>query len=376
MTMREITEGSARIHASETVFLNEKMHKLRDISVMFLKAYGATGSLLDCTCATGIRGIRYALEAGIKNPTLIDINPEAYKSAEINTKLNKVRASVINKPLQELAAVSADKFDIIDVDPFGSPEPFINDALRLSRNGSILMVTATDTAVLCGAHASACIKNYSSKPLHNELCKEVGARILLNFIIHSAGRFNFGVIPLLTISDMHYIRVFVKLSHGAENAVNSIKQTGFGSYCNECHSFSYATGIVPRLDAKCPVCKKETERFGPLFLGVLYAKPLLEEMVKINGYSESGAHGYLQKLSGELDIPLFYSVSKMTKSMGISSVSPALVRDALNKKGHTSSFTQFYEDGIKTGASAKIVAEVIKKVHSGKHNRGAKSKHS
>ena len=63
--MASINEGNARITVNEGVFYNPKMKKLRDISVAFLIAVGAGGMhVLDSTSATGIRGIRYAQEAG------------------------------------------------------------------------------------------------------------------------------------------------------------------------------------------------------------------------------------------------------------------------------------------------------------------------
>ena len=54
--------------------------------------------------------------------------------------------------------MSEEKFGFVDLDPFGTPAPFIDAAIRSS--GKYLGVTATDTAPLCGAHLKAGIRRY------------------------------------------------------------------------------------------------------------------------------------------------------------------------------------------------------------------------
>ena len=41
------------------------------------------------------------------------------------------------------------KFDVIDLDPYGSVGPFLHSAL-LACNDSLLCITCTDSRVLCG----------------------------------------------------------------------------------------------------------------------------------------------------------------------------------------------------------------------------------
>ena len=49
-------------------------------------------------------------------------------------------------------------FDAVDIDPFGTPAPFIDAGIRGCRR--FLLVTATDTAPLCGAHFKAGVRRY------------------------------------------------------------------------------------------------------------------------------------------------------------------------------------------------------------------------
>lgn len=356
--MDKVTEGKAEVIVRDGVFFNPKMGKLRDMSVSFLKAAGnGKGKLLDCTAATGIRGIRYALEAGYKDVTLLDMNKLAYKSAAENAKRNKLRAKVLNLSLQEFANTTDDRFDVIDLDPFGSPAPNVYDMMKIVRDDALLMVTATDTAVLCGAHQAACIKTYNAKPLHSELCHETGTRILIGFILKNAMQFNYGIETLVSLSDMHYMRVFLRVKHGAEAAARSAEELGFGAFCGRCKNFVYAKGMVPALGVTCDNCGSRMDLFGPLWLGRLNDKGTLEAMIENAHQTET--RRLIKDLLMELDIPLFYSIPKVTKSLGIGAVSPAVVAERLAKKGFSVSYTHFEKDSLKTDAKLKDVIRAV-----------------
>jgi len=356
----DFIEGKAKIKVGDGVFFNPRMKQLRDISIAFLRSLELEKpSLLDSTSATGIRGIRYAKEAGISRITSLDVNGKAAAIAKKNLKANKVKATTLNMDLQDFAISSEEKFDVIDLDPFGSPAPYIYDLLKVSKDGTILMITATDTAVLCGAHSSACVKQYGSLPLHNELCKEVGLRILISYVIRKAGEFNFGVRVLLSISDMHYMRIFIKLEKGAEKAYESMMQTGFGSYCPTCSSFDYATGITPRLAESCKNCRGKMKQFGPLFLNKLNDKSILKKMLEA-GVGDAQAERTVRTLYEELDIPFFYSLPRTTRIIGISSVPYEAVSEKLKSKGYACTHTLFDKNAIKTDAPANKVIAAVK----------------
>jgi tRNA (guanine26-N2/guanine27-N2)-dimethyltransferase len=43
-----------------------------------------------------------------------------------------------------------DRFDVVDLDPYGSPAVFLDGAVQSVKDGGLLLVTCTDMAVLCG----------------------------------------------------------------------------------------------------------------------------------------------------------------------------------------------------------------------------------
>ena len=135
-------------------FYKPEMETDRNISVsvvsvfsrMFRDRTKREPSLCDLLCATGIRGIRYFLESGIPKIMLNDINENAFSLARENAISNNIDFEITNSDANEL--LSKNKFDIIDIDPFGSPCYFMDSAARSCSDFSLVCMTATDTAAL------------------------------------------------------------------------------------------------------------------------------------------------------------------------------------------------------------------------------------
>ena len=70
-------------------------------------------------------------------------------------------------------------YDAVDLDPYGSPTQLLDSAVQAVAEGGLLLVTATDMAVLCGNNGEACWGKYGSYPLHRPYCHEIALRILL-----------------------------------------------------------------------------------------------------------------------------------------------------------------------------------------------------
>jgi tRNA G26 N,N-dimethylase Trm1 len=43
-----------------------------------------------------------------------------------------------------------DRFDVVDLDPYGSAAPFLDAAVQSTADGGLICITCTDMAVLCG----------------------------------------------------------------------------------------------------------------------------------------------------------------------------------------------------------------------------------
>lgn len=65
-----------------------------------------------------------------------------------------------------------DAFHAIDLDPYGCPSIFLDGAVRCIANGGLLMVTATDMAVLAGNSPETCYVKYGAVSLKSKSCHE------------------------------------------------------------------------------------------------------------------------------------------------------------------------------------------------------------
>jgi tRNA (guanine26-N2/guanine27-N2)-dimethyltransferase len=356
--MQKITEGMVEIATQEGVFYNRQSRYIRDLSVAFLKNRAEGKSVIDSTAASGVRGIRYLIEDKAETATFVDRSKKACNSIKKNLGINKVKGDIVNSSFQEFANTSKKRFDIIDIDPFGSPIPFIYDAFKIARNNGILMVTATDTIVLCGADRKACIKNYGAIPMHNELCHESGLRILLAFIARNAAQFNFGIEPLLSVAELHYMRVFLRLDERSTSAIDSVKSIGIAGFCINCHGFEFAKGIEG-IRNECSNCGRKLERYGPMWLGKLQDKKTVDDILREKEMLDNISIGLVEKISDEIDVPFFYQIPKVTKYLKTGSVKVSDVIKKLSKK-HKASRTNFDSSSIKTDASVEQVISAVR----------------
>jgi len=355
-------EGMASVINDGSAFINPEARFSRDISIAFAKSFaGRSARILDPTAATGMRGIRYMLEAKSKDVTFLEINETAFKNLEKNITLNKLKAVHLNESIQEFANTNNGKFDIIDLDPFGSPAPYIYDLMKISRSSTYIMATATDTAVLCGAHAGACLRVYDAKPIHSEICHEIGIRILIGYIARVAAQFDYGIEVLLAFSHRHYMRAMLQLHHGAGEADKSLAMLGHAYQCTICNYHGYDYGMFPKA-ASCPSCGSRLDIGGRLWLGSIYNKRVISKIIG-NLEAHSEAWKLMHDIYDEADIPLFYSVPKMTKRMGISAVSPTKLIECLKESGFIATLTHMQESAIRTNSSIEHIESCIRALY-------------
>jgi len=126
-----VEEGKISIVVFPGVFYNKFMEMSRDISVSVLKVYSRLVNKKLRVCeplaATGIRGLRYLIEVdGVDRLCLNDISRESYINIKENVKMLGVeeKVEVFNMDANILLSnnsIKGKRFDVIDLDPFGSP---------------------------------------------------------------------------------------------------------------------------------------------------------------------------------------------------------------------------------------------------------------
>jgi len=353
-------EEGIKLHTSNDVFYNPQMRFCRSMSSLAVGAIGGELELIDAFCASGIRGIRYAKEnSDVSKLTFLDIEKNAIRLAKKNARANKVEAGFLEGNISRLA-FEADA-DFLEIDPFGTPSPYLLDGFRFfnPKKVAYLSATATDVAVLCGGKTAACLKNYHSKPLNNEFTHETGLRILIKRIAEVAAEFNMGVRPLVSFSDRHYLKTVVEVRRSADLAFGSMKSLGHVYHCPSC-GFR-GSGRFP---VDCP-CGRETGYAGPLWLGELHDKDFLGRMTGLNqerDYSDKAEmSGMLGLMAKEIGMPpYYYNIHELCKIKGLGAIpKKEAVISSLERSGFRASGTHFSPISIKTDAPVDRILEVI-----------------
>ena len=356
----EIKEGMTKLFVPEAhslhgpgtrtsdVFFNEQMAFGRDVSIMFLRALGRKEvTAADAMSATGSRAVRIAKEVAGTLVTANDVDPKAMPYIEHNISINNLSNCIpSNKNLHVLFAESS--FDYVDIDPFGSPVPFIQSAIRGCRKKGILAITATDTAPLAGAQAGKCRRRYQSEPIRGYMCHESGLRILMCCIAKELAKFDRGMKPLLSFYADHYFRVYVQVEEGAAPTDRSLNMIGH---------LHYDPDTLERSVSKHP--DKQYDK-GPFWVGPLHDKSLLAKMNAEGMEKEKRCVKMLDLWRNELDEQVFlYDVSELSSFTKLSPPKIEALIEALNIAGRTT-LTHMSPTSFKTELDPEDVISIYK----------------
>lgn len=174
-------------------------------------------SILEALSASGLRSIRYSKEifGDVKFIIANDLSIDAVESIKRNVEFNKVEnVRVSHKDATLLMYECRDllhQFDVIDLDPYGSPTIFLDGAVQSIKDGGLLCVTCTDLGVLCGNHMEACFGKYGTMPLSTPYCHEMALRMVLACIAKHASSYSKYIVPLGCFSIDFYVRLFVRV---------------------------------------------------------------------------------------------------------------------------------------------------------------------
>jgi tRNA (guanine26-N2/guanine27-N2)-dimethyltransferase len=363
------------------VFYNPVMELNRDFAVLALQTYQRMVkheiSVCEPLAGCGIRGIRLAKEVeGIGKVLMNDINERAFKIARYNVQMNKLSKCVVVKNEDAnhlLAQYSAPhkRFDAVDIDPFGSPVPYLDSAIRALRNNGILALTATDMAPLCGVHSKACIRKYGGKPLRTEYCHELAVRLLAGCLATTAARQDIDVNVIFSYSANHYVRVYATIKYGAKGVDESIKNMGYILHCFNClHRETAKEFSFHEHSGECSECNSKLSVAGPLWLGKIFDRgfcELMEEAAdKRNFKLASRISKILALIKNEAEAPITYYVcDELCHKLNLPAPAVAGVVEALRDAGFQACVTHFNSKGIRTDASAMEMGELLQRMSYG-----------
>lgn len=336
------------------VFYNPVMKTNRDISLLVIKShFDKKIKFCDPMVASGIREIRFlkTIPEMFDKLTLGDISQRAIDNVKSNFELNDLNTDKLELMRENaINTTSSGYFDFIEIDPFGSPVPFLDIACQRIKHKGILSVTATDTAALCGTYPKTGLRRYGikmEKPLWHE---EFGLRNLIAYCQRQAAKYDKYAKVLLSYSDTHYFKIFFVIEESRGKATQVIKD------------LSYIE--IDKKTQEISLNKYETENtLGKTYIGSLNDKEFLEKVISNMELIENKKKidKLLNKLNDEIDVVGHYNPHKLEKSFKYSSdIRFDDLVEKLKEKGYRASRPHNNRLGIKTDAPAEVIIDIMK----------------
>ena len=225
---------------------------------MFLRSFIGNRDFffVDLLSGTGVRGIRVALEVGGCG-VLNDIDPRALYYIRKNIALNglEARLEAYNNEantLLNMLVFSGLQVDYIDVDPYGSPVPFLDSTFKPIGRESFIGITATDTAPLTCTYPHKALSRYWDHCVKVDFEKEYAARLLIANVTMRASALEVELTPLLTVVQEYFIRVFFRARRSASGAYKKINECiGYIWYCEKTLERGFIKTLEEARDVKC-----------------------------------------------------------------------------------------------------------------------------
>jgi tRNA (guanine26-N2/guanine27-N2)-dimethyltransferase len=364
----DVTEGRVELAVPEqdgdavtdAVFFNPVQELNRDLTVATLRAYrdreggDRAETYLDAMAASGVRGVRAAANGW--DATCCDVDPDAVAMCREQFARNDCDGEAVRRDANAL--MHERSFDVVDVDPFGTPTPFVDAAFRATRG--LLCITATDTAPLCGAHFESGVRHYGAVPRNTEYHAEMGLRVLLSALVRTGARYDFATRPVLSHATKHYVRTYLTIESGARVADDAIGELGHVNHCEHCLWREATPGLLADPRDSCPNCGEGVQTAGPLYLGSTcdpdFVAAVREQVSDDMGTAEA-ARDLCDTLAGELDESTHYDQHRLCKRWGVGAVAMDDFLDGLRAAGYDASRTHYGGTTFKTTADVAEIRE-------------------
>lgn len=351
------------------VFYNPSMEINRDLTIIALAAYSEIFDVdfsdmlyVEALAGTGIRGFRIVNELGDINVILNDINPTCVRFMQFNLKCFPVKMrpliTVLNYDASVLLSNMKDWLgspDAIDIDPFGSPTPFIDSAIRsLKRRNGLLLVTATDTAPLVGKFEKAAYRKYGIRLKKTPFGTELGVRGLISFLEHASARYGIALKPMFGFFLRNFIKVCLVSIPGKKVVDKFFEKIGF---------ITYRGGEIREVTMSGA---NEAEIIGPIWLGEIFDKEFTKkclEKLRTLPIGEKTKKELTKWLTSEVKtthIKFFYNIEHIASELKKPTPRLSIIIQIIREKGYTAERTHFDPKAIKTDAPYQLVKDIIR----------------
>uniref|UniRef100_A0A8C1PAZ8 tRNA (guanine(26)-N(2))-dimethyltransferase n=1 Tax=Cyprinus carpio TaxID=7962 RepID=A0A8C1PAZ8_CYPCA len=344
--------------------------------------------VLEGLAASGLRSVRFALELpGLKSITANDYSAKAAALIARNAQHNNV-SHILQASQRDASMVMyeargrKERYDVIDLDPYGSPSPFLDAAVQAVSEGGLLCITCTDMAVMAGNSGETCYSKYGSVSIKSKYCHEMALRIILHSLDQRAAVYQRYIEPLLSVSVDFYIRVFVRVKTGQAVVKNSASKQALLYNCVGCGAFhlqrmgkkmsqgkhmKYSAATGPPVGPSCEHCGQRHQLGGPIWAEPIHDITFVQKVLgAVSGNptrfrTSKRIEGVLSMVTEELqDIPLYYVLDHLSSTVHCNTPSMLQFRSALLHAGYRVSLSHACKNAVKSDAPAEVLWDIIR----------------
>ncbi|NWQ71340.1 TRM1 dimethyltransferase, partial [Neopipo cinnamomea] len=368
--------------------------------------------VLEALAASGLRSIRFAREVpGLRAVVACDRSAAAVTAMARNVALNGVGGLVTPhlgdaRMLMYQSKADREPFDVIDLDPYGSPSPFLDAAVQAVSEGGewtggapwgtppdapsdlppnspgLLCVTCTDMGVMAGNSPETCYSKYGAVSLKGKFCHEMALRIVLHSLDLRANCYQRFVVPLLSLSADFYVRVFVRVFTGQAKVKASASKQALVFHCVGCgshhlqrlgratthgSSLKFGAASGPPVGPTCEFCHHRHQLGGPMWAEPLHDPEFVEGVLGALERSpgrfatEPRLRGVLSVISEELgDVALYYTLDGLSSTIRSNTPSLLQLRSALLHAGFRVSLSHACKNAVKTDAPPTVLWDIMR----------------
>lgn len=323
-----------------------------------------TFTILDALSATGLRALRYVQEIPFTTSvTANDLLPAATETINLNVQHNNLAGKIISTTgnalthMYSLVGEGTDhkgrpkpskKYDVIDLDPYGTAAPFLDAAVQSVRDdGGLLCVTCTDAGVWASnGYPEKAYSLYGGIPIKGLHSHEGGLRLILHAIAISAARYGLAIEPLLSLSIDFYARVFVRIRKSPADVKFLAGKTmvvyncdsGCGAWTTQLLAknklapnkngkgtfYKHVFALAPSAGEFCEHCGSKTHMAGPMYAGPLHSPAFIRRILKDLPNVSKETYATTDRIEGMLNLALeeMLPLLETTTAPGLEASSP------------------------------------------------------
>ena len=279
-----LTEGSVTFQTGGG-FFNPASRPSRDLGVLLARILARRRSLrvLDLMAGCGLRSLRYGLEANACSLLVNDADPDRLPWLRTNLSMLEgrglLRLSV--QTAQRLLATCltlGERFDLVDLDAFGSPNALLPLALEAVALEGVIYVASTDGRGPTGHDRTSGLRRFGASVRCHPASWELALRLQLGMIARTAWCQGRGVQPLFSFSDGRTFRTAVRLRRRL--VLGEELQLGLSAVCHRCGDQQAQSMGSLRHWESCLCSSPGWSVSGPLWIGPLQHVPTLEGMAE------------------------------------------------------------------------------------------------